>query len=94
VSQQPWVNPLYDHRDRRLPHIAGPCAIVLFGVTGDLAQKKLLPAIYDLVHRGIMPPGFGLVGFARRDWTDEQFLEAIKPAVKKHCRTPFADCAA
>ena len=42
------VNPLRDPRDRRLPRIAGPCGMVLFGVTGDLARKKLMPAIYDL----------------------------------------------
>ena len=39
----------------------------MFGVTGDLASKKLLPAVYDLANRGLLPPGFSLVGFARRD---------------------------
>lgn len=47
--------------------IAGPCSIVIFGVTGDLSRKKLLPAIYDLANRGLLPPSFGLTGFARRD---------------------------
>ena len=64
-------NPLRDPRDRRLPRIAGPCTVVMFGVTGDLARKKLIPAIYDLANRGLLPPGFGLVGFARRDWGDD-----------------------
>ena len=64
----PGVNPLRDARDKRLPRIAGPCGLVLFGVTGDLARKKLMPAIYDLANRGLLPPGFSLVGFARRDW--------------------------
>ena len=68
-------NPLRDPRDRRLPLIAGPSSMVMFGVTGDLARKKLLPAIYDLTHRGLLPPSFGLVGFGRRDWTDEDFQE-------------------
>ena len=45
-------NPLRDPQDRRLPRIAGPCVLVMFGVTGDLARKKLLPAIYDLANRG------------------------------------------
>jgi len=62
------INPLRDPRDRRLPRVAGPCGIVLFGVTGDLARKKLMPAIYDLANRGFLPPGFALVGFARRDY--------------------------
>ena len=45
-----WTNPLRDPRDLRLPRIAGPCSIVIFGVTGDLSRKKLLPAIYDLAN--------------------------------------------
>ena len=61
-------NPLRDPRDRRIPRVAGPCVMVMFGVTGDLAQKKLMPALYDLANRGLLPPGFSFVGFARRDW--------------------------
>ena len=49
-------NPLRDPRDRRLPRVAGPCVLVIFGVTGDLARKKLMPAIYDLANRGLLPP--------------------------------------
>ena len=49
------ANPLRDPNDRRLPRVAGPCALVLFGVTGDLSRKKLLPAIYDLANRGLLP---------------------------------------
>ena len=41
-------NRLRDPRDRRLPRIAGSCGLVMFGVTGDLARKKLMPAVYDL----------------------------------------------
>ena len=58
-------NPLRDPDDRRLNRIAGPSALVIFGVTGDLSRKKLMPAVYDLANRGLLPPGFGLVGFAR-----------------------------
>ena len=85
------INPLRDPRDRRIPRVAGPCALVLFGVTGDLATKKLLPAIYDLANRGLLPPGFSLVGFGRRDWTDEEFVRVTFDAVKAHARTPFRD---
>ena len=84
-------NPLRDSRDLRLPRIAGPCSLVIFGVTGDLAQKKLLPAVYDLANRGLLPPSFGLTGFARRDWTQERFIEFVKAAVQAHCRTPFKE---
>ena len=85
------VNPLRDPRDRRLSRIAGPCGLVLFGVTGDLARKKLMPAIYDLANRGLLPPGFVLVGFARRDWADEDFGKIVYEAVREHARTPFRD---
>ncbi len=63
--------------------------MVIFGVTGDLSRKKLMPAIYDLANRGLLPPGFGLVGFARRDYADEDFASVVLDAVKTHSRTPF-----
>ena len=74
-------NPLRDQRDRRIPRVAGPCVLVMFGVTGDLARKKLMPAIYDLANRGLLPPGFSFVGFARRDWQDEDFAQITYQAV-------------
>ncbi|MTB72958.1 glucose-6-phosphate dehydrogenase [Arsenicicoccus cauae] len=84
-------NPLRDVRDKRLPNIAGPCALVLFGVTGDLSRKKVMPAIYDLANRGLLPPGFSLIGFARRDWADQDFGQIVHDAVKEHARTPFRE---
>ena len=84
-------NPLRDHRDKRLPRIAGPCSMVLFGVTGDLARKKLMPAIYDLANRGLLPPGFSLVGFARRDWADQDFGKIVYESVRERARTPFRE---
>jgi glucose-6-phosphate 1-dehydrogenase len=89
TSASNWRNPLRDKRDKRLPRIAGPCAVVIFGVTGDLARKKLMPAIYDLANRGLLPPTFSLVGFARRDWAHEDFSQVVHDAVKDHSRTPF-----
>jgi glucose-6-phosphate 1-dehydrogenase len=91
VITGPVANPLRDPRDRRIPRVAGPCVLVIFGVTGDLARKKLMPAIYDLANRGLLPPGFSLVGFARRDWADEDFAQVTHDAVKEHARTPFRD---
>jgi glucose-6-phosphate 1-dehydrogenase len=84
-------NPLRDPQDRRLPRIAGPCGMVIFGVTGDLSRKKLMPAIYDLASRGLLPPGFSLVGFARRDWADQDFAKIVHDAVKEHARTEFRE---
>ncbi len=83
------TNPLRDPRDRRLPRIAGPCGMVIFGVTGDLARKKVMPAIYDLANRGLLPPNFALVGFARRDWADQDFAKIVHDSVKEHSRTEF-----
>ena len=77
----PGENPLRLATDRRLNRIAGPSSLVIFGVTGDLARKKLMPAVYDLANRGLLPPGFALVGFARRDWADEDFAKVVHDAV-------------
>ncbi|MEB4613037.1 glucose-6-phosphate dehydrogenase [Leucobacter sp. M11] len=82
-------NPLRSAEEVRLNRVAGPCALVLFGVTGDLAQKKLLPAMYDLANRGLLPPGFSLVGFGRRDWSDADFERVVHEAVRAHARTAF-----
>ncbi|MBG6083476.1 glucose-6-phosphate dehydrogenase [Zhihengliuella flava] len=82
-------NPLRDARDRRLNRIAGPSALVFFGVTGDLARKKLLPAVYDLANRGLLPPSFAVVGFGRRDWSDDEFVSQVRGWVETHARTEF-----
>jgi glucose-6-phosphate 1-dehydrogenase len=89
VEITPEYNPLRLETDRRLNRIAGPSGLVIFGVTGDLSRKKLMPAIYDLANRGLLPPGFSLVGFARRDWEDQDFEKVVYEAVKEHARTPF-----
>ena len=86
-----FVNPLRDPADRRLGRIAGPSGLVIFGVTGDLARKKLIPAVYDLANRGLLPPGFALVGFARRDWENQDFMEVVHESVKLYARTPFRE---
>ncbi|GAB6985541.1 glucose-6-phosphate dehydrogenase [Nocardioides pyridinolyticus] len=91
MTSETHVNPLRDPRDRRLPRIAGPCGMVLFGVTGDLSRKKIMPAIYDLANRGLLPPGFSLVGFARRDWADQDFAQIVHDSVKAHARTEFRE---
>ncbi|WP_027928735.1 glucose-6-phosphate dehydrogenase [Amycolatopsis thermoflava] len=91
MSNKGWSNPLRDPRDKRLPRIAGPSSLVIFGVTGDLSRKKLMPAIYDLANRGLLPAGFSLVGFARRDWENEDFGQLVHDAVAEHARTPFRE---
>lgn len=87
----PVTNPLRAPEDYRLPRIAGPSVLVIFGVTGDLSRKKLMPAVYDLANRGLLPPGFGLVGFARREWDAQDFAQVVHDAVKQHARTEFKE---
>ena len=84
-------NPLRSPDDRRLPRVPEPCALVVFGVTGDLARKKLIPAVYDLANRGLLPPGFVLLGFARRDWGDGEFEQIAKQAAQAGARTEWRD---
>src|ERR1700692_859059 len=84
-------NPLRDPRGRRIARVAGPCALVMFGVAGDRSRKKLMPAVYDLANRGLLPPGFALIGFARRDWADEDFERIVHDAVKENARTEFRE---
>ena len=83
-------NPLRDPQDRRLPQIAGPSGLVLFGVTGDLARRKLIPAVYDLANRGLLPPGFALVGFARGDF-DGTFADFARAAARAGARTAWRE---
>lgn len=85
------TNPLRDPRDRRLSKIAGPSGLIMFGVTGDLSRKKLMPAVYDLANRGLLPPAFSLVGFARRDWSKQDFEKEVHDSVKAHARTPWSE---
>src|SRR6187402_2975176 len=84
-------NPLRDPEDGRLNRIAGPSSLVIFGVTGDLSTKKLMPAVYDLANRGLLPPGFALVGFARREWEHQDFARIVHDAVRQHAPTPFRE---
>ena len=61
------VNPLREGlSSRAMPQ---PCAVVIFGATGDLTHRKLVPALYNLAADGALPPAVSVVGFARRDKT-------------------------
>lgn len=68
-----------------------PCILVIFGATGDLTARKLLPAIYNLAREGQLPPQFACVGFARRDKTHEQFREEMKEAINSFSRVKPID---
>ena len=66
-----------------------PCSLVIFGATGDLTHRKLIPALYNLAADGDLPPGMNVIGFARRDKTDEVFRQELQEAAKKFSRRPI-----
>ena len=71
---------------RRTPD---PCALVIFGASGDLTHKKLMPALYALAMRRLLPPRFAIVGVARTDEDDDGFRNDMKEAVQKYARDEF-----
>src|ERR671924_553137 len=68
-----------------------PCVLVIFGASGDLATKKLFPALYSLAFRRLLPEQFAILGVSRSEETDDGFRERMKEAVKEHARDPFHD---
>jgi glucose-6-phosphate 1-dehydrogenase len=61
-----------------------PCSLVMFGVTGDLAHRKLIPALYDLGCHGVLPFGTTLVGYGRQDISDDEFRDRMHRAIDDH----------
>ena len=57
--------------------------IVIFGATGDLTKRKLVPALYNLYHKDRLPENFRVIGFARRDWSHEHFREVVTDGIEK-----------
>ncbi len=76
-------NPLIEGLER-LP--VRPTALVIFGATGDLAHRKLLPALYNLAHEGALPERFELVGVARRDQEHDDFREMARESIERFSR--------
>ena len=68
-----------------------PCALVIFGASGDLTKRKLFPAIYSLAFRQLLPEKFGIVGVARSEETDDEFRERMKAAVQEFGRDEFRE---
>ncbi|QVL57097.1 MAG: glucose-6-phosphate dehydrogenase [Simkaniaceae bacterium] len=63
-----------------------PCIVVIFGATGDLTARKLMPALYNLKREGQLPANFACCGFARREKTNEIFRDEMKKAISQHSR--------
>jgi glucose-6-phosphate 1-dehydrogenase len=73
---------------RRTPD---PCVIVIFGASGDLTRRKLMPALYALAHRRLLPEHFAVVGAARTEMSDDDFRAAMEEAVREFARDEFRD---
>ena len=84
----PDHNPLRAYLPRT--RVPDPCAVVLFGATGDLTHRKLAPALYRLAMEGQLPSEYAIVGFARRDWSDDDFRKELETSLAKEIGGDFA----
>ena len=75
----------------RLGRAAEPCAVVIFGASGDLARRKLIPALYRLVQERLLPAEFAVVGLGRTPMTDEEFREKMRAAVVEFSESKSVD---
>ena len=66
-----------------------PCTIVIFGASGDLTARKLMPALYNLALDGRLPPGLAVVGYSRTKWSNDAFREEARKNVEEHSRRPL-----
>src|SRR5690348_2263762 len=83
VSTVELENPLVEGLERLPVH---PTALVIFGATGDLAHRKLLPALYNLAHEGQLPERFEVIGVGRRTHEDEGFRDTLIDAIERYSR--------
>src|SRR6266511_3111588 len=89
AADQPEPNPLREGISARA--VPQPCTIVIFGATGDLTHRKLVPALYNLAADGDLPPAVAIVGFARRKKSDEEFRRDLEEATRKFSRQAVRD---
>jgi len=89
TADQTQPNPLREGLSTRA--VPQPCSIVIFGATGDLTHRKLIPALYNLAADGELPPAVAVVAVARRDKKDEGFRTELEEAVRKFSRQTVRD---
>ena len=68
-----------------------PCSVVIFGASGDLTARKLVPALYHLFKEGQMPPAFRIIGFARREKTEAGWRQELRADLNRFSRTQPID---
>ncbi|MGQ3685359.1 MAG: glucose-6-phosphate dehydrogenase [Candidatus Loosdrechtia sp.] len=71
-----------------LGQTGNPCVMVIFGASGDLAKRKLFPALFNLARDGLMPDEFAVIGFARREMSHEEFRQKINRDMQEHATSP------
>ncbi len=76
-------NPLVEGLERLPVH---PTSLVIFGATGDLAHRKLLPALYNLAHEGQLPERFEVIGVGRRDQEHDDFRDTVVESIQRYSR--------
>jgi glucose-6-phosphate 1-dehydrogenase len=89
TSNIPKTNPLREGLTTRT--VPQPCSVVIFGATGDLTMRKLIPALYNIAADGELPPAVAVIGFARRKKTDEEFRKEQEESTRKFSRQPVRD---
>ncbi|HEX6898123.1 MAG TPA: glucose-6-phosphate dehydrogenase, partial [Thermoanaerobaculia bacterium] len=72
-----------ERKDEWVGRAAPPCAMVIFGATGDLTRRKLIPAIYNLINSGVLPDGFAVVGVGRSPLSDDEFRRRMEEDLRK-----------
>src|SRR5271170_5172672 len=80
TSRHPFLQGLSKHRG------APPTVVVIFGASGDLTARKLIPAIYNLGFDNLLPTDFHLVGYGRKQMADEEFRKIASAAIEKYSR--------
>src|SRR5256714_11751642 len=86
--QEEQQNQLVEGLERLPVH---PTTLVIFGATGALSKRKLLPAIYNLAHEGALPERFNLIGISRGDQTDDEFQQLARESIEQFSRRPPDD---
>src|SRR5256885_1817876 len=95
LSHRPLMNRLQESDETcRLGEVRKglePCSIIIFGASGDLTARKLIPAFYHLYKEKQMPSDFRIIGFARREKTDPSFRDELRKALDEFSRTKPVD---
>jgi glucose-6-phosphate 1-dehydrogenase len=87
VTQVDQENPLLE--GLRLMRTPEPCVVVIFGASGDLAKRKLFPALYALAFRNLLPINFAIVGSARTSMSDDDFRALVEDSIRTYARDEF-----